>query len=143
MPDTGMFLHHGPETFKVCILDSSANPCPGWAKGFSKSSSANSKAFLESSNTNTQVQTFHMRLFMDRGKLKADSSHFQNQNNQENAKSYVSLFMEATSQHLRLTDDIKKSYFAYLHNNGQGSGSWLVTLAEKCLPYNQPTTLLL
>lgn len=48
-----------------------------------------------------------------------------------------------TSKRLRLTDDIKKSYFAYLHNNGQGSGSWLVTLAEKCLPYNQPTTLLL
>lgn len=42
-----------PETFKVCILDSSANPCPGWAKGFSNSSSAKSKAFLESSNTHT------------------------------------------------------------------------------------------
>lgn len=27
-------------------------------------------------HTHTDVQTFHVRLFMDRGKLKADSSHF-------------------------------------------------------------------
>lgn len=46
--------------------------------GFSKRSSANSKAFLESSNTYTHVQTFHVRLFMDRGKSKVDSNHLQN-----------------------------------------------------------------
>lgn len=122
-------------------MDPSAKPFAG-ARDSPRDGVQAAKHFW-SPQTHTQRPTFRARLFMDRRKVNEWTAIIFKIKITENAKSYVSLFMEATAKHLRLTDDRKKSYFAYLHNNGQGSGSWLVTLAEKCLPYNQPTTLLL